>query len=63
MGIIKQGDSDSEIIICFGIKFKLSVDLIQVYKFITGFGIYLMWNSTCTYLDCSLSLFLSQRCF
>ena len=29
-GIIKQGDSDSEVIICFGAKFKLSVDLIQL---------------------------------
>ena len=25
--IIKQGDSDSEVIICFGTKFKLAVDL------------------------------------
>ena len=27
--IIKQGDSDSEVILCFGSKFKSIVDLIQ----------------------------------
>ena len=36
--IIKQGDSDSEVIICFVTKFKLSVDLIQLMKAITVFG-------------------------
>ena len=30
--IIKQGDSDSEVIICFGTKFQLSVDLMQLLK-------------------------------
>ena len=34
--MIKQGDSDSEVIICFGIKSKLSV--IESYD---SFGIYL----------------------
>ena len=49
--IIKQGDSNSEVIICFGTKFKLSVDLIQLLKVITvlGFtlchGINCLWNS------------------
>ena len=32
---IRQGDSGSEVIICFGTKFKLSVDLIQLLKVIT----------------------------
>ena len=38
--IIKQGDSCSEIIICFATKFKLSVDhtLVESYN---SFGIYL----------------------
>ena len=36
--IIKQGNSDSEIIICFCTKFKLSVDLIQLLKVITVLG-------------------------
>ena len=36
--IIKQGNSDSEVIICFGTKFKLSVDLIQLLKVITVLG-------------------------
>ena len=36
--MIKQGDADSEVIICFGIKFKLSVDLIQLLKFIMDLG-------------------------
>ena len=37
--IIKQGDSDSEVIICFGTKYKLSVDLIQLLnvKMVLGF--------------------------
>ena len=39
--ITKQGDSDSEVIICFGTKFKLSVDLIQLLKMHLGLGIYL----------------------
>ena len=33
--IIKQGDSDSEVKLCSGTKFKLSVDLIQLLKVIT----------------------------
>ena len=37
---IKQGDSDSEVIICFGTKFKLSVDLTDIESGI-AFGIYL----------------------
>ena len=36
--IIKQGDSDSEVIICFGTKYKLSVDLIQLLKVKTVLG-------------------------
>ena len=36
--IIKQGNSDSEVIICLGTKFKLSVDLIQLLKVITVLG-------------------------
>ena len=36
MCIIKQGDSGSEVIICFGTKFKS--DLIQLLKIITVFG-------------------------
>ena len=36
--IIKQGDSDSVVIICFGTKFKLSVDLKQLLRVITGLG-------------------------
>ena len=36
--IMKQGDSDSEAIICFGTKFKLSVDLIKLLKSITVLG-------------------------
>ena len=42
MDIIKQGDSDNEVKVCFGIKFKLSVDPILLLKFIMSFGIYLM---------------------
>ena len=38
---IKQGDSDCEIIICFGTKFKLSVDLTVIESY-NGFGINLM---------------------
>ena len=30
--IIKQGDSDSEVILCFGTKFKVLTDLIQLLK-------------------------------
>ena len=30
--IIKHGESGSEVIICFGTKFKLSVDIIQLLK-------------------------------
>ena len=37
-GIIKQGDSGSEVIIQFGANFKLSVGLIQLSKVITVFG-------------------------
>ena len=37
--IIKQGDSNSEVIICFATKFKLSEDLIQLLKVITVLGI------------------------
>ena len=35
--IIKQGDCDSDVILCFGTKFKLSVhvDLIQLLKVLT----------------------------
>ena len=36
--IIKQGNSDCEVIICFGTKFKLPVDLIQLLKVITVLG-------------------------
>ena len=46
--IIKQGDSGSEAIICFGAKFKISVGLIQlVIESDNGFVIYLtcLWNS------------------
>ena len=32
---IKQEDSDSEVIICFGTKFKFSIDPIQLLKVIT----------------------------
>ena len=35
--IIKQGDSDSEVILCFGTKFKLLVDL-KLLKVITVVG-------------------------
>ena len=38
ISIIKQGDSNSEAIICFGTKFKLSVDFIQSLCVITGLG-------------------------
>ena len=30
-----QGESESEVILCFGTKFKLSIDLIQLLKVIT----------------------------
>ena len=50
LGIIKQGDSSSEFILCFG-TFKLSVDLTVIETY-NGFGIYLaslsyndLWNS------------------
>ena len=33
--MIKQGDSDSEVTICFGTKFKILVDLMQLFKVIT----------------------------
>ena len=36
--IIKQGDFDREVINCFGTKFKLSVDLIQLLEVITVWG-------------------------
>ena len=36
--IIKQGDSNSEVIMCFGTKFKFSVDLIQLLKVIMVLG-------------------------
>ena len=36
--MIKQGDSDSEVILCFGTYFKLSVELIQLCKLITVLG-------------------------
>ena len=42
LDIIKQGDSDNEVIVCFDTKFMLSVDLILLLKFIMSFGIYLM---------------------
>ena len=35
---LKQGDSGSEAMICFGTKFQLSVDLIQLLKIITVLG-------------------------
>ena len=35
---INQGDSDSVAIICFGTKFKLSVEHIQLLKLITVLG-------------------------
>ena len=38
MTIIKQGDSNSEVIIWFVTKSKLSVDLIQLLKVITVLG-------------------------
>ena len=41
---IKQGGSNSEVIICFGTKFKLSADL-TVRESYNGFGIYL--TTTC----------------
>ena len=36
----QQGYSNSEVIICFGTKFKLSVDLTVIENYI-GFGMYL----------------------
>ena len=33
--IIEQGDSDSEVVICFGTKFKLSVDLLLIGLLVT----------------------------
>ena len=42
--IIKQGDSDSEVIIWFDTKFELSVDLIQLLKVI------MVWGFTLRYL-------------
>ena len=54
--LIYQGDSDSDVILYFGIKFKLSVhvDLIQLLKVLTVWGLTLrhchnnncLWNST-----------------
>ena len=52
---LKQGDSASEVIICFVTKFNLSVDLIQLLKVITVRGFTLnydtvincSWNSKC----------------
>ena len=40
IGTIKQGGSDCEVKICFGTKFKLSVDLTVIVSDI-DFGIYL----------------------
>ena len=40
--IIKQGDSDSEVKICFGTKFKLSIDRIHLLKVITVKGFTIM---------------------
>ena len=37
----KQGDSDCEVMICFGAKFNISVDL-TVIESDMDFGIYLM---------------------
>ena len=34
-----RSHSGSDVMICFGTKFKLSVDLVQLLKFYNGFGI------------------------
>ena len=51
---IKQGDSDREVIICFGTKFRLSVDLTDIESDLSIYGLpYVtvinnLWNSTLT---------------
>ena len=51
----KQGGSNSEVIICFGTKFKLSVELIQLLKVVTVLGFTLRHCHNCLWFSKSMS--------